>query len=392
MRNATTVRWALGLLGVVLAVAVVVWAGLPDRPERPPLLVLDPADFDALPGWEQDDHAATLATFLASCPALERRSADTLLGLGTRAGDWARVCVEARDPAVAADPRAFFERTFRVYALTDRHRAEGLFTGYYEPLLNGSLTREGPFQTALYAVPDDMVTADLGAFGSEYAGKRLVGRVVDGRFVPYPDRAAIDGGHLDGRGHELVWVDDAVEAFFLHIQGSGRVRLPDGSTFRVGYAAQNGLPYTAIGRTLIERGAIARENMSMQAIRAWLKANPGDGVDLMRTNRSYVFFRQVPSEAGGPLGALDVGLTAMRSLAVDRTLLPLGAPVFLDVAMPDGARLRRLFVAQDTGGAIRGPVRGDVFVGSGDEAGELAGRMAQKGRAWILLPRTVTPQ
>ncbi|MEX2454364.1 MAG: MltA domain-containing protein, partial [Rhodospirillaceae bacterium] len=208
---------------------------------------------------------------------------------------------------------------------------------------------------------------------------------------PYHDRGGIEAGALRGRSLELAWVDSAADAFFLHIQGSGRIRLPDGSILRVGYADANGHVYTAIGRDLIARGAIPREEMSMQAIRTWLAAHPDEGIELMRSNRSFVFFRELTGP--GPVGAQGVPLTPGRSLAVDRNLLPLGVPVWLDTTLPDanGTPFRRLMVAQDTGGAIRGAVRGDVFWGAGAEAADRAGKMKQTGRYWLLRPRSPAP-
>ena len=213
---------------------------------------------------------------------------------------------------------------------------------------------------------------------------------------PYADRAAIDAGALAGRELELLWVDDPVDRFFLEIQGSGQVRLPDGETVRVGYADQNGRPYRAIGKDLIESGAIPREQMSMQAIRAWLEANPKQAPAMMAKNPSYVFFTELTelAAASGPLGAQGVPLTPGRSLAVDRKFLPLGAPIWVDTVAPEPrgrAPVARLLVAQDTGGAIRGPVRGDVFWGAGPQAEHLAGHMKSPGRLFILLPRELSP-
>src|SRR6185295_10813052 len=236
-------------------------------------------------------------------------------------------------------------------------------------------------------------SVDLGRFRADLKGKRIAGKVEDGALVPYFDRKAIDEGALAGRGLELVWVDDPVDAFFLEIQGSGRIVLPDGEQIRVGYAGQNGYVYSAIGRELLKRGVLTKEQLSMQSIREWLEANPDEGRDVMRTNASYVFFRELSEE--GPVGSLGVVLTPERSLAVDPLFVPLGVPVWIDTTIPAGAPggarpLQRLLVAQDTGGAINGPVRGDVFWGPGDEAAATAGSMRQPGRLWLLLPKAVT--
>jgi membrane-bound lytic murein transglycosylase A len=315
-----------------------------------------------------------------------------LQGLAGTAADWKPACAAAEKVPAGDDAaaRAFFERRFRPLAATNGGHPLGLFTGYYEPLLQGSRRRGGRFTVPLYLRPPELVTVDLGDFRESLKGQRIAGKVEDGALVPFPDRGAIEKGALAGRDLELVWVDDPVDAFFLHVQGSGRVRLAEGGELRVGYAAQNGHPYFAIGRDLIERGALRKEEVSMQSIRAWLEAHPDDAAKVMERNASYIFFQELKGD--GPLGAEGVPLTPGRSLAVDRELLPLGLPVWLSAGMP-GARegepdrkLRRLLVAQDTGGAIRGPVRGDVFWGHGDEAAEIAGRMKHRGRLWVLLP------
>lgn len=334
---------------------------------------------------------------------MARLPAETALGPAGIAGlarDWREPCA-----AVAAAPagddraaRATLEAWFVPFAATNNGNAQGLFTGYYEPELRGSRARGGAYTVPLYGRPGDLVTVDLGLFREELKGQRIAGRVRSGTLRPYATRAEIEAGALDGLAREdggpleLVWVDDSVDAFFLHIQGSGRIVLEDGSIIRVGFAAQNGHPYVAIGRELVARGVMTREQVSMQSIRAWLGANPGDARELMNRNPSFVFFRPLTppvSSMDGPLGSEGVPLTPGRSLAVDRNFLAMGVPVWLDAADPldSRQRVRRLMVAQDTGGAIRGPVRGDVFWGFGADAAERAGRMRSAGRYWILLPR-----
>jgi membrane-bound lytic murein transglycosylase A len=311
-----------------------------------------------------------------------------------RIGDWQPACEAAKGAATTA--RTFLEQWFQPFRLTDRGRPDGLFTGYYEPLLDGSLTSDARFTVPLYKRPADLVSVDLGQFDPELQGRRIAGKVASGKLVPYAPRAEIVRGALAGQGLELLWVDDPVAAFFLEIQGSGQIRLTDGSTLRVGYADQNGQPYRAIGKDLVELGALERGKVSLQAIRAWLAAHPDRAPEILDRNRSYVFFRSLPqlAQAPGPLGAQNVPLTPGRSLAVDRRFVPLGVPLWLDTTapMPDGERpLRRLVIAQDTGGAIRGVVRGDVFWGAGAEAEHTAGHMQSRGRLYILLPRTLTP-
>ena len=292
--------------------------------------------------------------------------------------------------------RAFFESRFSAYEARNRANAQGLFTGYFEPELRGALRADASHAVPLYRRPPDLVTADLGLFRPELAGERIAGRVSGGALKPYAARAEIDAGALAGRGLELAWVDDPVDAFFLHIQGSGRLVFADGTTRRVAHAASNGQAYFPIGRTLVARGALLPEEVSMPAIRTWLDANPARAPALMRENRSYVFFRWLDEGPApeGPVGAQGVVLSAGRSLAVDRRFVPLTAPIWLATGAPDpadpardGRPLRRLMVAQDTGSAIRGPVRGDVYWGTGAAAGAVAGHMRHEGRYWLLLPR-----
>lgn len=388
---------------------------LPAAPQEPPepppdRLDLRPASFAELPGWAADPPtadslAAAIPAFRRSCSKLDALPDDRLLGgaqdgrVAGTAGDWRGICAALRtlpppgDPEAETAARSFFESRFQPFAATNRGDPTGLFTGYYEPTLAGSRARSERFHFPLYLRPPELVSVDLGRFRDDLAGRRLAGRVESGRLVPYEDRAAIDGGTLAGRGLELVWVGDPVDAFFLHIQGSGRIELDGGGHLRVGYSAQNGHPYFAIGRELIDRGALAREQVSMQSIRRWLEDHPEQATELLHRNPSYVFFRELPGD--GPIGSQGVVLSPGRSLAVDRKFLPLGIPVWLDATAPAAGMegtdvpLQRLLIAQDTGGAITGPVRGDVFWGHGEDAADVAGRMKHPGRLWLLLPRSV---
>ena len=318
---------------------------------------------------------AALAAFRRSCPVLLRRTDASGL---TQAGDWTEACAAA---AAATDARAFFATLVPVRI----GGGTGLNTGYYEPELAGSLTPLAS-GTPLYRRPPDLVEIDLGQFGSSLAGKKIRGRVADGGFVPYHDRAAIDGGALAGRDLELAWVVDAHEAFFLEIQGSGRLRLPDGTVLRVGYDGQNGRDYTGIGKLLRDRALLGPGQATMDGIIGWMRAQPDRGVALMHENRSKVFFRALPpgDPALGPPGALGIPLTPLVSVAADPRFVPLGAPLWL--SSKGETPFIRVMVAQDTGGAIKGANRLDVFWGAGTDARRIAGGMSATGTAVLLLP------
>jgi membrane-bound lytic murein transglycosylase A len=340
---------------------------------------LKPVGWDALPGWSEDRLTEAWNAFLRSCGTLRSRPA------------WQPVCASAAtiDPADEAGIRQFFEGSFVPHALVNPDGSDsGMITGYYEPLLKGSRTRSAAYRFAIYAVPDDLLTIDLTEVYPELKNMRLRGRLDGKRVVPYYPRADIETGMGGAAGKELLWAEDAVDLFYLQVQGSGRVLLDTGETVRVGYADQNGHPYRSIGRVLVDRGELTLDQASMQGIKAWAERNPDRVTELLNQNASYVFFKESPATADGPTGSLGVPLTAGRSLAVDTRAVPMGAPVFLATTFPNSTQpLNRLMVAQDTGGAIRGAVRADFFWGFGEEAGAQAGRMRQSGRMWVLLPR-----
>jgi membrane-bound lytic murein transglycosylase A len=374
---------------VVLAALAALSSCAPGSPERP---VLIPIGYDGLPGWSEDRQAQALVALRRTCEVFALRSDTVSVGnslVSMTARDWRLPCAELPGIAASDDARArsYFEQWFQPFKVSAGSASEGLFTGYFEPLLNGSRNQGGRYTTPLYRRPPELVMVDLGRFRADLARQRIAGVVRDGRLDPFPPRAEIEAGALSGRDLELVWVDDPADAFFLHIQGSGRVRLADGGEMRVGYAGANGHPYTAIGRVLIERGEIEREDVSMQSIRGWLASHPDDARALMSENASYIFFREIEGE--GPIGSQGVALAPGRSLAVDPAFVPLGLPVWLDAADPidTEARIRRLMVAQDTGGAIKGAVRGDVFWGHGDDAARRAGVMKSPGIYFLLIPR-----
>ncbi len=376
------------------------WRGA--APERP--FTLEPVPMTALPGWSAEDFTGFLGAFTRSCAVLARLPDSRAIGPAAAFGtvaDWRAGCARARRLADKDADRAaiatFLTTEFAAFAINPAAAEPGLFTGYYEPELRGSRVRGPGFSVPLYAPPEDLVMVDLGAFRSELRGQRIAGRVVSGRLQPFEARSAITRGEGVAQARILVWLADPVDAFFLHIQGSGRIRLREGGVMRVGYAADNGHVYAAIGRRLIDIGAVPRAEMSMQAIRTWLEANPDRQGEVFAYNPAYIFFRELPpagDPSAGPPGAQGISLTPRRSLAVDRGIYPLGLPIWIDSFAPTGPDgksepFQALLVTQDTGSALKGVVRGDVFWGSGDAAGAIAGKMAAPGRLFILLPRAL---
>ncbi len=348
---------------------------------RPPALVdmsaLRPGSWSELPDWQSDDPAQAWQAFLASCRALGKQDA------------WRDVCSAAarmENPDREA-ARRFFEARFTPFRVSRADGDEGLITGYYEPQLRGSRKATARYRYPVYGVPDDLLTIDLAEAYPELKGLRLRGRLEGKRVVPYFDRAQIGDGRAPLGGKEIAWVEDAIELFFLQIQGSGRITLDSGETLRVGYADHNGFPYRSIGRHLAERVELPLEQASMQGIQGWARANPEKLTELLNHNARYVFFRELPADLPGPIGSLGVPLTARRSVAVDPEFVPLGAPVYIATTWPLSSRpLNQLMLAQDTGTAIRGAVRADYFWGFGEEAAREAGRMKQPLKMWVLLP------
>jgi membrane-bound lytic murein transglycosylase A len=356
----------LGVIGLVGVAAIAAYVAL--RPSPPPKLTLKQARFDQLVGWNDDDMAAALPAIRKSCAAIAARGAGDALDptlkqgdFGT-AGDWRPLCAKAGElHADSAEVRRFFESNFTPLLAGNNSKADGLFTGYYEIALSGSRQQGGTFQTPIYRRPPDP---------KAYS------------------HAEIANGALKGKGLELVWVDDPVAAYFLQVQGSGVVHLAEGGTLRLGYDGGNGRPYVAIGRLLVERGEVPLKEMTMARLHDWIAAHGEAGLALMRENPSYVFFKDIPGD--GPYGSEKVVLTAGRSLAIDRHFLPMGLPLWLEAEQRfQPGIIRRLMVAQDTGGAIKGPVRGDVYAGSGDAAGQEAGAFNATGRYYLLVPNEV---
>jgi len=374
---------------------------LPETPARALAGRYAKVGWNELPGWSADDIGALWPVIVRNCRGLMRPVPGNLTAPARAAPRaWQPFCAAVADPAQAPAPgdavgiRQFLQARLQPWRLAGAGGAPATntVTGYYEPLLRGSRKQGGMYQWPLYAVPDDLLTIDLGAVYPELAGKRVRGKLDGRRVVPYDTRAAIESG--TSRPPVLVWADDPVDAFFLQVQGSGRVLLTDGpdagKTIRLAYADHNGQPYASIGRWLADRGELPLAQASMQNIRAWAQRNPQRVQEMLNANPAVVFFREeaVTDPDSGPRGAYGVPLTAKRSIAVDTTFVPLGTPVFLSSTWPASGRpLNRLVFAQDTGAAIQGAARADFYWGFGDAAGEQAGRMKQRGQMWILWPR-----
>ena len=350
--------------------------------------------FSALPGWPDDDHLAALKAFLVSCPRLTAAvKAGDKTGRTSTPPPLLAACEAALQlgaKVTRAQAKAYFEQHFSPERVI--HAAnQGLLTGYYEPLIEGSRTREGRFQTPILRRPADLVNlvdeASRGTVGKQlsHARKTAAG------LVPFATRGEIDAGALQGQNLELLYLTDAVDVFFLQIQGSGRVKLTDGNTIRVQYDGKNGHPYTSIGRYLIDNNLLAADKVSMASLGRWLRADTPRGLGVMHQNASYVFFREMPAASAGPLGVLEIPLTPGRSLAVDTSVHTLGTPVYVSAPKLThalkGRPYNRLMVAQDVGSAIRGPERGDIYFGSGEAAGRLAGVTKHPGHLFVLRAR-----
>ncbi len=388
--------------GLILCALAAAWISLSRAPgPATGTLVLTPAAFADLDGWTADTSADLLPAWRRSCARLTALPPDTPLHADLphagHAGDWRALCasIEGLGPNDHGAVRALIEASLVPVTVADGADPTGLFTGYYEPELAGCRAPRPGCAAPIRALPQDLVQVDLGRFRDHLKGERIAGRVTDGRLEPYEPRNAIEAAGDIAYGPPLAYVKDKVDKFFLHIQGSGRIRFDDGGVMRVGYAGQNGHPYTAIGRVLLDWGALDRKTISMQSIRAWLADHPDRADTVMNANASYIFFRPLTIEDpnAGPIGAEGVPLTPGRSLAVDHRFHAYGLPVWVETTAPAGddpqaeRKVHRLMMAQDTGGAIRGPVRGDVFWGFGDAAGEVAGAMKHEGRLSVLVPR-----
>ncbi len=357
----------------VLAIAAL--AGCANKPG-----ISTAVSWDALEGWNNDQLSQSIPPLLAQCPKLEKKSTK-----------WNKICQRASTLDISNEKRVnqFYKRYFQPHKIIgNNHQNTGLITGYYEPLLKGSYTKSKRYNYPIYQKPKDLMRVDAAHNLLKVKDNKARGRMVNGKIRAYYSRAQIDSNKQPLKGNELLWVDSSDDAFFLHIQGSGLVELEDGSIIGVAYADQNGHPYRAIGRDLINMGAIEKEDISLQTIKAWLTENPQQAGALKNKNPSYIFFSLRSDVELGPRGSLNVPLTPERSVAVDRRIVPLGSPLWLNTTLPNSDQTyQRLVFAQDTGGAINGPIRADVFFGRGERAKQLAGEMKQEGKIFILMPK-----
>ena len=352
--------------------------------------------FHHLPGWERTNLQKSLLAFKSSCRAFIRQNPDQVVGtdeLSLQAKDWHPVCQAALQikQSTSHSAKIFFQEWFSPVEFYKDKPKNGLFTGYYMPSIKGSYTRSTEFNVPIYEVPNDLITIDLGLFFPHLKNQKIVGRLIDGKMVPYHTREQINKGALKGKARVLLWIHSPIDRLFLEIQGSGIIELDDGSRVFIGYNGQNGAPYTAIAGVLIKQGVMTKDSASMQAIKRYLEANPAQINPVINQNQSFIFFHKLNLE--GALGSQGVPLTPGYSLAVDRRWIPMGTPLWLSTTRPDSKNLdrnkpvKRLMVAQDTGGAIKGKVRGDVYWGEGEKATLIAGHMKNPGHYWLLLPR-----
>lgn len=365
-----------------------------EEPKAPePAVTYTPVTFSSVPGWDTDNMAEALLAWRHSCRRILGFEPARELGpeAGT-AGDWKDACeqITTLPDGDTAGLRDFLEQNFVALHVTGPDDPPGLFTGYFEPILDAARTKSDDFAEPIYALPEDHVTVNLGAFDPALKGKAVVGRVEDRKLVPYRERGEIDAGAITDKAQTLFWARDPLDVFILQVQGSGIVALPDGTQQRIGFAGHNGHGYGSLGRWLIDQGELQPNRATWEDIRGWLESNPDRARAALAVNRRYIFFRELDGE--GPLGAAGVLLTAERSMAVDTEHVPLNVPVWLDIAHPDGkTRLQRLMLAQDVGSAIKGVVRGDFYWGTGRPALDKAGRMKSTGRYYMLVPRTLIP-
>lgn len=366
----------------------------------PPPISLKKTSFNQLPGWEKAHVRKSLTAFKTSCKVFLKQDPERFVGsqaFDLKARDWYPACRAALAIEETSEKTAkeFFQTWFTPVEFNEGKPVHGLFTGYYMPQLQGSLTKTEEYQVPIYGLPADIITVNLEQFDPQLKNRRIVGRVERNKLVPFHSREEINKGAIQDKAEVLVWVNSHIDRAFLEIQGAGIVELPEGKQMYIGYAGENGAPYKSIARVLIDKGIMTKDNASMQAIKTYLEAHPQEMHAVLNQNKSFVFFHQLPQKAA--LGAQGVALTPGYSLAIDRKWIPLGAPLWLSTTRPDQQyddkkTFQRLMIAQDTGGAIRGVVRGDVYWGPGEKATYIAGHMKNRGHYWLLLPSDSLPK
>lgn len=367
----------------------------------PPQPTFRQVNFNQLPGWDTAEFKKSLLAFQTSCRAFIKQDPERIVGtdqIDLQVKDWQPACRAALNinPVLEASAKQFFQDWFVPVEFYEGKPVKGLFTGYYMPSIKGSYTQTAEYNVPIYETPSNLVSADLGLFMPNMKNRKIVGRVVGNKIVPYYTREEINNGAIKDNAQVLLWIKSPVDRLFLEIQGTGIVEFEDGKTIYVGYDAQNGAPYTPIAGVLIKKGIMTKHNASMQAIKKYLEAHPKQMNTVINQNKSFVFFRKLSLEAA--LGSQGVALTPGYSLAIDRDWIPMGAPLWLSTTRPDSKNpetskpMQRLMIAQDTGGAIRGKVRGDVFWGGGKNATLIAGHMKNEGHYWLLLPRHIIPR
>ena len=397
------------LSGFAAGVGVLAWlaaAAATAEPLRIPETELEPVAFEQLDRWTAEDHLAALAAFRASCVAVlkagERRDAGRTRReprpIDEPLREACELASELRGTLGPLSARRFFEQAFRPVRISKLGERDGFITGYYEPEVEGRRTPEEGFTVPIYRQPAELVAQKPKRAAVGFPNRGKIGHRAKKKFVPYHDRAAIEDGALKDRGLEICWLRDPIDAFFIHIQGSARIRLDDGKILRINYAAHNGHTYLPVGRVLADRGIVPRSEMTMDKIRTYLTEVPEEGREIMRMNKSFIFFREVielPADAEA-VGAQGLPLTRERSIAVDRAIHSLGTPFWIEAELPLESEqalkpFRRLMVAQDTGSAIVGPARADIYFGAGVDAGTIAGRLRHAGRFYMLVPRAIDP-
>lgn len=351
--------------------------------------------FNRLPGWQQANTKNSMLAFKVSCNVFLKQDPDKSVGsdyFNLNAKDWYPACQDAMKlkSLTSQNTKQFFEKWFVPVEFVEKKPVEGLFTGYYMPLLKGSLTRTKQYHVPLYDVPSNLLTINLGLFANDLKNRNIVGRIKGSRIVPFYTRAEINHGAIENKARVVAWLDSLIDRSFLEIEGSGLIQLKNGKQMAVSYSGQNGAPYTALAKVLIDKGVMTRDNASMQHIRSYLASHPDEIDTVLNTNKSFVFFQKLKQSVA--LGAQGIALTPGYSLAVDRRWIPLGIPLWLNTTRPhhqldEPRTLQRLMIAQDTGGAIRGMVRGDVYWGAGDKAESIAGKMKNYGNYWIMIPK-----